>query len=490
MTSKTRSRRSRREVPPRFQRVPSARLTDGPRVVELMARTGIVLDPEQELVLEGALRRRADGRWAATDVALIEPRQNGKGDVLVARQLGGLFLFGERLQKHTAHRADTSAEHFLRVWERIKADPWMRKQVRNASTANGKEGIYLKNGQRLLFSTRSKAMGRGPSPEVVYIDEALYLLDLAAVVPSLSAKSIPSAESLAAGGGGPQFWFTSSAPPTEAGVEAEELRNLMRRGRSGKSRRLAYFEWSADPACDLGDPVAWRSANPALGVRISEEYVEGERESIGDEKFKVERLGIVTLDAERAASWQVVTEADYHATETEVELVDPVTLAIAVAPDRSSAAIGSAGETTGPDGVVVVDHRPLVGWLVDRVVEVYERHGARGVVVDTFGPAGTEIDELVARGVKVVPANTQAVKQACGQIFDDFVEGDLVHGVQPILESAVAGASKRKVGEAWAWARTGDTDITPLEAVTLALWGHRQPVEVAPTARFVSLSEV
>jgi hypothetical protein len=39
------------------------------------------------------------------------------------------------------------------------------------------------------------------------------------------------------------------------------------------------------------------------------------------------------------------------------------------------------------------------------------------------------------------------------------------------LDSAVAGAVRRNVGDAWAWGRrTSDIDISPLVAVTLAAW--------------------
>ena len=58
---------------------------------------GLVLDPWQELVVDGAHGVREDGKWAAFEVGVNVPRQNGKGGILEARALAGLFLFGERL---------------------------------------------------------------------------------------------------------------------------------------------------------------------------------------------------------------------------------------------------------------------------------------------------------------------------------------------------------------------------------------------------------
>ena len=69
----------------------------GQEAAELAASAGLVLDDWQRFVLDVGLSERADGQWSAFEVGLIVPRQNGKGSVLEARELAGLFLFGERL---------------------------------------------------------------------------------------------------------------------------------------------------------------------------------------------------------------------------------------------------------------------------------------------------------------------------------------------------------------------------------------------------------
>jgi hypothetical protein len=65
--------------------------------------------------LDGALGVRADGKWSAFEVGLVVSRQNGKGGILEARELLGLFELGERLIVHSAHQFDTSMEAFLRM---------------------------------------------------------------------------------------------------------------------------------------------------------------------------------------------------------------------------------------------------------------------------------------------------------------------------------------------------------------------------------------
>ena len=79
------------QLPPRPQR-PAARVepdadSPGALAAELAATAGLLLDPWQQLVLLDALALRPDGRWAAREVGLICPRQQGKGSVLEALEL-------------------------------------------------------------------------------------------------------------------------------------------------------------------------------------------------------------------------------------------------------------------------------------------------------------------------------------------------------------------------------------------------------------------
>jgi phage terminase large subunit-like protein len=207
--------------PPRFQHVPLFYSSAGRDAVDLAEFAGLTLDPWQCDVLEGALGTTAAGRWAAMEVAVIVPRQNGKGGILEARQLFGLYLNPrDELQTHTAHRFDTCLDHFRRVRGLIEGnDELLAKVKRNGiKDSNGKESIELVDGHRLLFKARSKGSGRGFSGDVVYFDEAFWLLGLGDMIPSLSARVDP------------QIWYTSSAPLPR--TESDILRSIIRRGRA------------------------------------------------------------------------------------------------------------------------------------------------------------------------------------------------------------------------------------------------------------------
>jgi phage terminase large subunit-like protein len=204
---------------PRFLHLPPAASSAGPEAIELAASAGLMLDPWQQDVLCGGLGERPDGKWAATEVGLVVPRQDGKGAIFEALELAGLFLFDDwRLLTHTAHRVDTCLEHFRRVRELVEGTPDLSRRVRTIRNANGQESIELTDGTRLNFKARSKGAGRGFSGDLVVLDEAFYLQDLGGMIPTMAARV------------NPQVWYGSSAPlPRE---ESNILRRLVHRGRA------------------------------------------------------------------------------------------------------------------------------------------------------------------------------------------------------------------------------------------------------------------
>jgi hypothetical protein len=101
-------------------------------------------------------------------------------------------------------------------------------------------------------------------------------------------------------------------------------------------------------------------------------------------------------------------------------------------------------------------------------------------VVDAGGPAGSLIEDLAAQlGVEIVSPKTREIAQATGQFYDAVTDQSLSHLDDAPLATALAGAQKRPLGEAWAWARRpgGGVDISPLVAATLAKWGLNAEVE-------------
>lgn len=462
---------------PRVSYFPKSVSSTGDEAVELAEMAGLILDPWQQFVLRHALAERADGKWAAFEVGVTVPRQNGKGSILEARELAGLFLLGERLIIHSAHEFATSLEAFRRLEALIDGTPDLARRVKRTSRAHGEEGIELHTGQRIRFKTRTKGGGRGFTCDCLIYDEDMILQESAhgATLPTLSARP------------NPQVWYTGSAVDEfvhEHGIVKARIRE---RALAGDDPSLAYFEWSPDieqPGLvdeDMAvDPKMWAQANPALGIRVSLEHVEREQRSMDPRTFAVERLDI--------GAWPDTSPEGRTLIPTWPSLVDPrskiesmTAFAYDVSPDRSSAAIGVAGKRAdGLSHVEVVDHRPGVAWLVDRLAELSQRHGLP-VTCDEKGPAGAFIEPLEKSGVEVESVTVGEYVQACGRFFDacgvgDGGEATLRHLGTTELAVAVRGAAQRQLGDAWAWSRKSSVvDITPLVACTLALSRTHEP---------------
>lgn len=467
---------------PRISSIPPSDPSDlGAEAVGLCEEVGLRLDDWEAFVLSTALNERGD-RWAAFEIALLVSRQNGKGAVLEAREIVGLFLLDEQLILHSAHEYKTAAEGFKRVLGLVEGSDMLRSRVRQVRTSHGEEGIELLNGGRLRFIARSTGSGRGFSGDTVILDEAQNLPDAAveALMPTMSARP------------NPQLWYTFTGPDKDI-APCDHIARVRRRAMAGGDPGLAYFEWSIDPhtdycnhACrehdDPGSVKSWAKSNPGLGIRISVEHVARELASMSPAGFARERLGVGNWPAD-GEEWQVIDAATWEALEdSRSEPLDPVAFAADVTPDRSWGSIAVAGArsdgalhveiTSGADGI---DHRPRTAWMVPRLLELCNRWKPCAVVIDPAGQAATLIPELEAAGLEVIKPTMRETAQACGMFYEAVTDsGRLRHLGQPQITVALAGAERRPLSDAWAWSRPKGSvvNIAPLVAVTLAAWGH------------------
>ena len=266
---------------PRVHSGPRFTSSAGAEAVALASELGLFLDPWQAWVLEQSLGERPDGRWAAWQVCLLCPRQNGKGSILEARELAGLFLFGEKHITHSAHEAKTAKDHFERMEKLLRDAGYGDDKVTFRRSTTEVSILVKATGCKLIFYTRTDKGGRGLGGDMVVLDEAFALTrdQMAALMPTMSARSLT---------GNPQMWFTSSAGFDESEVLAQKKIQ----GEAGYDR-LAYFDWSADDGASLTDRGAWAQANPGLGYRISEDFIADELPDLGAERFGPGAVGVV-----------------------------------------------------------------------------------------------------------------------------------------------------------------------------------------------------
>ncbi len=455
----------------------------GEEFADLAASAGLFLDPFQRYILMHGLGERADGRWASFKNSVWIPRQNGKGGVVEALELGWLFLTRERLIMHSAHEYKTAEEAYRRIRELVENTPDLDRRVHKYWQANGEQGIELRKsagGGRLKFIARSRGSGRGFSGDKNVLDEAqeITAAQMAALLPTMSARPDP------------QIWFFGT-PPETADAWAYDLKAD---GEAGADPRMMHLDWGTD--LDPTDPEhrkqaaadvdLWYACNPALGGRITEEFVRGESlpSGLGD-KFMIERLGawlprltegngVIDLDL-----WDQL--ADVESTRT-----GDVAFAVDVTPSRDWASIAVYGlRADGLGHLEVVDRRPGTDWVVDRLVQLADRWDPVAIGLDIKGPAGSlvvpldkvgirtpEDPEAPRRGDLAIPT-AQDVAAACGQLVDAIAQQTVRHIDQPEVTTAIRGAKTRTLGDSWAWGRRISTvDISPLVALTHARWAY------------------
>lgn len=450
----------------------------GIEAVELGRSVGIDPDPEQEIALDAILSEDERGHYVL-EAAVTCPRQNGKTVALQLSVLHDLFMRDTGLVIWSAHRFRTTQEAHRDLVATITNYDDLRRRVRKIRNANGEEGIELLSGARLDFLARTSSGGggRGLSGDVVILDEALYLTPgmLGSLLPTLSARANPAVR------------YGSSAGLRES----EVLRSLRDRGRAGGDPSLVWVEWASEPGscarpecdhrygtegCQLDDVESWRAANPAIGRRISIEYLEAERRALPPVEFMRERLGWWQDPPTIGDSSILDAEAWQARADTGSQIVDGerITFAVDVSWDRSTAWVAVCGtRVDGRPHVEIVATRPgtewVTGWLADRV----ERYGPAAVALQASGaPVSSLLEDMKATlGDVVVGISGADLGRSCGAFYDAATSGPLVHLGQDALDDAVAASVVRPLGDAWVWdRRRSPIDIAPLVAATLALY--------------------
>lgn len=429
---------------------------------------GLIPDPWQELVLKDWVSKNSSGKWAHSMCGLSVPRQNGKSLLLELRIIYGLIFLGEKIL-FASHEVRSSDQIFNRLSAFFENQnyPEIQDLLRNNGIrrANGQQAIYLENGGSVQFIARTKGGGRGFTVDALILDECQQLNEdaYAALLPTTSA----------APQGNPQVVLVGTPPSdTTDGAVFTKVRSSICEGNTSSR---SWIEFAAEASDDPDDEDVWFRANPALSSgRMDIETIRGERESFAEDIFYREVLGvwgaadagtIIPVDV-----WQDLW--DEHSTLGTRDLV----LAVDISPNRGISSIVVAGQVGKDDEERIhiegIENKAGTGWVLPRVIQLVRTHGIKTVVIDAAGPAATLIDDLHKARVKVATTQARDMAIACGQFLDSVHESTLVHLNQPYINIAVSQARKRRLGDAFAWARSSATaDITPLVAATLALWG-------------------
>ncbi|KAB8289319.1 terminase [Bifidobacterium ramosum] len=443
--------------------------TAEPALYAFVRSLGFDLDDWQRDINRLLLAKRADGKWAARNGDISIPRQAGKTYDI------GFIPFQRCIQQPrftaiwTTHHFSVTHDTFLTMRDEIVYNDLMLPYidpVKGVHSAAGQERFEFRNGSTLAFKARENGAIRGfKKVGLIVLDEAQQLSDsaLAAVLPTQNRADNPQTI----------YMGTPPAPDMEGEVFARHRSEAL----AHKVRNTMYVEFSADRDCDPLDRSQWRKANPSYPNHTSDESILNLYGQFTADNFRRECLGIWDEDATANAidpkQWDagVVREPD---------LDGRVAYGLDMPPDRSALAIGVAVRH-GDDTALVnlqeyVDvKRNGIAWAVEWLAERWPKTCA--VVVDTQSPAMSLVPDLQKRHVRVTVTQTRDLGAATGRMLDMIHAGTLWHlpaDQQPQLDSAARNVTLRDMGPNGmrAWNKKGsDIDISPLQAVTLALHG-------------------
>jgi hypothetical protein len=463
------------QAPPRVLVLPDRSVgSDWEDVSDLSAGYGLTLDAWQDDILRAAMSVRADGTWAAKQVGISAPRQNGKSQLIVARALAGALVLGEKKIIISAHQQDTARETFMKFLELFDANDDLRAKVKQVMNAINREFIKFNNGAEIRFKARSKSGSRGFSSDLLLLDEA-QILGMPAWV---SINSTMSARR------NPQIWLLGTPPTPED--DGEVFTVIRDAALEGRSKALAYLEWSAEPDDDPTLESTLAKANPAWLTRINHDVVLSEQETYPAVRFAMDRLGIWATElgikgAITTATWEGLAVDEAPAGQLGA-------FAVAFSADGMRYAVAgalTAGESAHVElisadvGSVEAGLAPLADWFTERVGGVARWRRVESIVISGRAGASVLAQLLKDRGVserRIVLPSTGQYFEACGALLERCRQGTISHlstGQERLDESVLGAVQVQRTRDgAWGWDVPGG-DETPVEAVSLALLGAR-----------------
>lgn len=437
-----------------------------PRVESRGRELGLGFDWWQSQAGTVILGYRENGKYACTvgGVGLSIPRQVGKTYFVLAMLFIMCILFPGLQVVWTSHHLRTTTKTLMtaRGFARRKK---IAPHVRSVRTSHGEGQVEFVNGSAIMFGARSQGFGRGFDEIDVEVFDEAQILDTKALEDMIAAANQSRHEH------GALLLFMGTPPRPTDPSDAFRLRRA--EALSGESEDAVWLEIGADPASAPDDRSQWPTMNPSFPTRTPEESLLRLRKNLGDDdSWNREGRGVWDPTNTR----RVIDETTWgEVADTSSMPATRFVLAVDVNPEQTRASVAFAGMRA--DGLVHVEideHRNGTGWLAQHIVDRCTRNDIVAVVIDEKSPAASLLaEELKRRKVRrVILTDANDMADACAQFYQAAIERTLRHTDQPQVNASLAAASKRALGDRWAWNRkSADADITPIVAVTLAAWG-------------------
>lgn len=420
---------------------------------------GVTLIPWQRWLFQHMLELNPDGTFRFRTVLVQVARQNGKSTFAQVLSLWRMFVDRAGLVIGTAQNLDVAEEVWTGAVDMAEGCAELAGEIAAVDRTNGKKALRLETGERYKVAAASRRGGRGLSGDLVLLDEIRehQTWDAwAAVTKTTMARPKPQIVALSNAG-------------DDQSVVLNHLRELGEKSLDGTDGDFGFFEWSAEPDCDLDDQRQWALANPSLGFTITEQAI---MSALGTDPEWIFRTEVLCQRVSQRSE-QVVPMWQWVPLGTSPGMIDgPIAVFVDVTLDRKQSGIGVCG--LNADGVPQVELaavEPGTDWVTDKLDAMIAAHDVVAVGATSAGPVASLLPDLKgiceAAGVTFVKAGSGDFAGMCGGFYDAVMAASLRHWSDPRIDMALAAAKRHKVVDAWSWERERvDVDSMPLRLVT------------------------
>ena len=437
--------------------------TRGPDAVEIYQKSGRTALDWQQLIIYDILATDDSGLWVHMTYGLEVPRQNGKNEIIIMRELYGLE-HGERIL-HTAHRTMTSNSSFNRLMTVLGECGYVEKVDFKVRRQYGlEEIIFLKdNGGRIAFRTRSAKGGLGESYDLLVIDEAQeYTPDQQSALQYTIAASL-----------NPQVIMTGTPPTLESsGTIFPMVRESCL---NGGEELTGWAEWSIDTITDPKDRDAWYETNPSLGSLLPERNIVSEMGKQDKLDFNIQRLGHWLRYNQKSA----ISKGDWEVLQLErVPKAQPHLFAgVKFGIDGANAVLSVCAKTTDDKAFIeVIGCRPIREgneWITTWIMKMQPDK----VIIDGANGADrlrTSLIDARYKSQRIEIVSTADVIDANAAFEAAVFDRSVRHMGQPSLAAVATNCEHRPIGSKGGFgyrALKDKSEIGLLDSCVLAYWG-------------------
>jgi phage terminase large subunit-like protein len=431
--------------------------------MEFCESIGFELLPWQKWLAHEICKVDENDRWHFKEVGIIISRQNGKSTFMQLMILWRMFGLGQKLQVHTAHKLTTSSEIFWKIDDVIQSYAGLVQQFAKKYETKGSQEIRLKGGQRYLVRANNSAARGIAAPDTIYLDEVREYKD-DEIWSSLRYTQMATPN--------PQALIFSNAGDQHS-IVLNRLRERGLAAAAGADDRIGWFEWSAEPGCDIRDRKAWAQANPSLGHTISVENLEtamSDDESIVRTELLCQWVSVVN-PAISASNWAAAAKPDLKLSKEQ-----DTWMAIDLSPDRREAALIAAQQNGDEINVVLLQTwtNPVnldAKQIANDIATWYRKYPTQTVAYSRQ-TSGAAAALLTPAGISTTPIDGALYGQACDEMLSAITSGRLHHPDQDEFNRQVLSAVKLPFKDGGWYLGRKVSNATICAAVAMAMCCH------------------